>query len=575
MSRFYVGLSVSGHDPAFAVVDDAGRVLFAEATERFLQDKRAWGAAPDHPTHLGDVLATLPLDDATVVVAASWAHAKPSDEEIAGRAANAPDTAAPVESDGFVTAAQLSWLRHLQRQLFAGVGAHLRTIVPDDRLEIRRYDHHLAHAAYAAASSPFDDATCVVIDGEGEVGSTSVFDLRQRRLQRRWRSWGPGSLGAYYSWLTSLCGFDWRAGEEWKVMGLAALGAADPVLVAALVNTLVIDRGRPVLAGPDAFAAARAAAAPFVRRRGAPVEMAAVLAASGQAAYAQLADRVVGAALPDGGGGALVLSGGCALNSAYNGTLRRRFELAAVHVPCAPADDGNAVGAALLAWLDAHPEQGLPRGVASPFLGTRPSTREVAAAARHMGGAGVHAAGDTAAHVARLLADGRIVGVMRGAAEFGPRALGHRSILADPRRPEMKDEINRRVKGREPYRPFAPAVLAESASDWFDDAQPSPYMSFALRWRGGAHDRVPAVVHADGTGRLQTIAADENPWMHDVTTAFARLTGVPIVLNTSFNVMGKPIAHSVGDALAVFGTTGLDALVLDDVVLEKPAAATT
>ena len=156
---------------------------------------------------------------------------------------------------------------------------------------------------------------------------------------------------------------------------------------------------------------------------------------------------------------------------------------------------------------------------------------------------------------------------MRGQAEFGPRALGNRSILADPRSPDMKARINAIVKGREAYRPFAPVIPQEKVADWFEQVQPSPYMSFTLPWKADKAPHVPAVVHDDNTGRLQTLSPDTTPWLYQLTLAFEQLTDVPVLLNTSFNVMGKPIVHSITDALAVLMTTGLDAVLIDDVLI--------
>lgn len=170
---------------------------------------------------------------------------------------------------------------------------------------------------------------------------------------------------------------------------------------------------------------------------------------------------------------------------------------------------------------------------------------------------------------AEALASGAIVGWVQGRAEFGPRALGNRSILADPRDPAMKDRINALVKFREEYRPFAPAILDRYGDEYFEDYQESPYMERALRFRKEVADRVPAVVHADGTGRVQTVKREWNERFYELIAAFYGLTGIPLVLNTSFNIMGKPIIHSVEDALGLFYTTGMDVLVIEDYLLEK------
>ena len=561
MSRFYLGLSTSGHDPALAIVDEDGGIRFAEATERFLQDKRAWGAAPDLVGHLQAALEAVGFDPSAdeLVVSTSWARVK----------ADLPVSI----SNAMLPVADGLWLRGLQAHAQASAGdSLLRLGLAKTRPDIRHFDHHLSHAAAACSSAPFADGLCLVIDGEGDVGAASLFRLREGRLGRVWRSWGPGSLGSYYAWLTGMCGFDWRAGEEWKVMGLAAFGRPQEALVEALVSMLDIVDGRPRLPEQAVIDAAVAQAGPHARSPRDPIERAADLAASGQAAYGRLVDRILEscASLNERN---LVLSGGCALNSSYNGTIQGRFGFERVHVPSAPADDGNALGAALLSWMQDHPNQPAVCGAPSPFLGARPDRRVIENVIANCGYARVsEIAGDAGPTVlADRLAAGRIIGVMRGPAEFGPRALGHRSILADPRPPGMKDRLNQRVKGREPYRPFAPVVPADRVGEWFDRSQPSPYMSFTLPWKASVSARVPAVVHADGTGRLQTVDAATNPWMSRLLSAFESQTGVPVVLNTSFNVMGKPIVHSVQDAMAVLATTGLDGVLLEDVLIEKAA----
>jgi len=559
MSRFYLGLSTSGHDPALALVDEDGEIRFAEATERFLQDKRAWGAAPDHVGHLESALAAVGFDRSVdaLIVSTSWARTK------ADLPVSVSNALLPV-SDGL-------WLRGLQAHAQASAGdSLLRLGLVESSPEVRHFDHHLSHAVAACSSAPFADGLCLVIDGEGEVGAASLFRLSEGRLKRLWRSWGPGSLGTFYAWLTGLCGFDWRAGEEWKVMGLAAFGTPNADLVDTLESMLTIVDGRPRLPEQSEIDALVARVMPYARKPSDPIQAAADLAASGQAAYGRLVDRILGSCASLGERN-LVLSGGCALNSSYNGTIKARFGFDAVHVPSAPADDGNALGAAMLSWLQDHPDRPAPTARATPFLGSRPDGPLIERTVASCGHAHItRCEGDAGMDtLAGRLASGRIIGVMRGAAEFGPRALGHRSILADPRPADMKDRLNQRVKGREPYRPFAPILPADRVGEWFDRAQPSPYMSFTLPWKAAVRDRVPAVVHADGTGRLQTVDDRSDPWMSSLLRAMEAQTGVPIVLNTSFNVMGKPIVHSVQDAMAVLATTGLDGVLLEDVLIEK------
>ncbi|WP_370209110.1 carbamoyltransferase family protein [Pararhodobacter marinus] len=563
MALFHLGLSTSGHDPALALVSETGEILFAEATERFVQDKRAWGIVPDHFNHLASALKVAGFDPARdrLRVATSWSRAKAD---------------LPVQlSDELLEAPDVNWVRELQADMHRMAGASLMRLgVVAEMPERRHFDHHLCHAVAACAFAPVEDAACLVIDGEGEVGAVSLFDLRGRSLKRRWRSWGPGSLGALYSALTQLCGFDWRLGEEWKVMGLAAFGTVRPDLRDALAAMVEVDNGRLRLADHATITKMTARLRKAARAPSAPIMEAADLAASGQAAYALLVDRIL-ADCAGNGADTLILSGGCALNSSYNGTIAGRAGFERLHVPPAPADDGNAIGAALLSYMETAGTTRVPLGDGSPYLGTpvdRRGGRFLDAVRRT---ARVTDLGDdSAGRLAACLAEGKIVGVMRGRAEFGPRALGNRSILADPRPAGMKDRINAAVKGREPYRPFAPVICAEDLPDWFDAPQPAPYMSLTLRWRPERCAEVPAVVHEDGTGRLQSVTAGDMPWMHRLVRRFGEHTGVPVILNTSFNVMGKPIVHSVEDALAVFMTTGLDAVLIEDTLIEKNPSAT-
>jgi carbamoyltransferase len=558
MSTFYLGLSTSGHDPSLAVVDESGRVVFAEATERFVQDKRAWGIAPDHVPHLERAMEMAGFDRARdrIVVATTWSGVKAD---------------IPVQvSNAMLPARDGLWLRSLQSQAQTNAGVSLlRLGLADEMPPVLRVDHHLCHAVAACLQSPMHDAVCLVIDGEGEVGAASLFDMRGRRLKRRWRSWGPGSLGTFYAWLTMLCGFDWRLGEEWKVMGLAAFGDVIPELAETLAAMMIVDSGRLRFADDTLLRRARTAAGYYARSPTDPIQRAANLAATGQAVYARLVDQIL-ASCAGSEASNLILTGGCALNSSYNGTIVGRTGFDSVFVPSAPADDGNSVGAAIVAWMKDTGASSIPANDGSPYLGSVANPKTLAKAIHAVGATTVtDVSGNAADIIAERLQQGRIVGVMRGRAEFGPRALGHRSILADPRPADMKDRINRQVKGREAYRPFAPVVPADKVDNWFERSQLSPYMSFTLPWRQQQRQRVPAVVHEDGTGRLQTVTLADNPWMHDVVESFGRRTGIPIVLNTSFNVMGRPIVHSVEDTMAVLMTSGLDGVLIESTLIEK------
>ena len=269
----------------------------------------------------------------------------------------------------------------------------------------------------------------------------------------------------------------------------------------------------------------------------------------------------------------MAMGGGCLLNSAATGLVVEQTGFTNCHVFSAPADDGNAIGAALLAWQEANPASQRLAKIQSPYLGSTMSSTMLDKVKEHSG-LKVHVLPESEimSYTAEALVNGKIVGWARGRAEFGPRALGNRSILADPRSDTIKERINASIKFREEFRPFAPAILEEHASAYFEAYHPTPYMERALRFKPEMQHKVPGVVHVDGTGRLQTVSRSLNPTFHQLISAFFEKTDIPVLLNTSFNVMGKPIIHSVEDALAVFHTSGLDLLIINDHVIEAVAA---
>lgn len=597
MRRNYVGLALTVHDPAIAIVDSSGRVVFAEAIERRGQVKRAWNCVPDDLLLAYDLIEEYCEPGAELVVARNWSDQMPgflrtffwtrpavSAIDALGRVAGLPD-----EDE----AAGAEFLEQQARWLARGLDAALRQsgnnlawrVRLEDRpggrravrdaVVTRSYDHHLTHAAVACYSSPFDEAVCAIIDGYGEKGAVSFYryaDGRLRFLGPRRRIGVPTSLGIFYMALCLACGFDPYRGEEWKVMGLAAYGRVDPALY-DLMRPMVRVEGLRLLPAVDE----KRRIGRLLRLRRPPQVSplaAADMAQTGQRVFAEVSEELLRNLHALGDSNNLVLGGGCALNSAFNGTILARTPFAALHVPPAPADDGTAVGAALLACAEDTPGS-RPCAIRSPYLGSRISADGLRRLHRS-GGLEVAelAEGQAPEAAATLLAEGRIVGWVQGRAEFGPRALGNRSVLADPRRRDIKDVLNRTIKFREEFRPFAPSILHAHGSRYFEDYQPSPYMERALRFRPEVRDEIPGVVHIDGTGRVHSVERDVNERFHDLIVAFHRRTGVPLVLNTSFNVMGKPIIHSVEDAIAVFCTTGLDALFIENLLITKRAGAT-
>jgi carbamoyltransferase len=573
--RFTIGLATTFHDPAIAILGPDGEVLFAEASERYLQCKRAPGCEPDLITRMPELAREWLDPEASVVIATSWGprfteYLERRDaagcfaiEQLANSSHALNRSLVPQISED----AHIGSLHLAQRRAGLGVLIGLFRAFGRSDVSLRRYPHHLTHAAYACFGSPFVDAVCLVVDGMGETGASTIFQYAESRLTELVRHRGRESIGFYFGLLTDLCGFDQAKGEEWKVMGLAPFGERDPQLLAELRRLYCTEEGRLVFAD-EATVRNVIARIEALRPPGEAGSAWADLARCAQDVFEAMMQVLLTEAETKGGSKNLVLAGGCALNSSFNGKILSRSRFTALHVPSAPADDGNAVGAALLAHIEDHPDWMPRRQPMSPYLGSRIDSETVARIAeweprlKRLGD-------DIVTETAKLLAAGKIVGWVQGRAEFGPRALGNRSILADPRPANAKDMLNAKVKLREPFRPFAPAILAEHGPDWFEDFQASPYMERTLRFRPEKRAHVPAVVHVDGTGRLQTVTAQGNPRFRALIEAFHALTGVPIVLNTSFNIMGKPILHSAEDALTMFYTTGLDAVVIEDWLLTK------
>jgi carbamoyltransferase len=581
MKKNYIGLACTGHDNALAIVNSEGEVVFAEATERSLQSKRAYNCAPDAILELDRLVTDYCEPDAEIVIAKTWSDQAISvfQEEIAltskRRDAVEPSLHAKLlhmEADVYEY-----YLSSFATHNIQNAGDHLRFFLErkfGKKVSVRAYNHHLTHAATGCFTSGFQDAACIVVDGNGEGVSTSCYAYKNGKLREvdegttRILGNAARSLGNFYGYLCSWCGFDVWRGEEWKVMGLAPYGKLNQKVYDLLHERMRVDD--LVLDCPESGEKALARIATFFRTPRQPSIAAADLAYTGQVVFGELMSQLINALYDRDISENLVLGGGCGLNSSYNGKIVEQTRFRRAHVFAAPADDGNALGAALLAYADDHPERRINQRLQSPYLGSSMS-RDVLGKLVTFGELPrlTHAPDDVCARTAKLLADGKIVGWVQGRAEFGPRALGNRSILADPRRTDMKDRINARVKFREEFRPFAPSILEEYGEEYFVNYQPTPYMERTLAFKDEVRDRVPAVVHVDGTGRLQTVKKEWNPRYYELIREFHALTGVPIVLNTSLNVMGKPIVHSVEDAIAVLFTSGLDAMVIEDYLIEK------
>lgn len=465
-------------------------------------------------------------------------------------------------------------------------------------------EHHLAHLASTFYASPFEEAACLTVDGFGDFVSSMSAHGRGTRLEvLRTHCW-PHSLGLYYTAITQWLGFP-HYGDEYKVMGLAAYG--EPTAVGALEQVLHVgpqgrfelelpffrhvsdgiemswDAGEPVLG--DVFTPRLEQLLGPRRRPDEPLtQRHKDLAASCQALYERALVGLVQQVLAQTGSKRLCLAGGCGQNSLANGRLYEATGLSELYVQPAAGDDGTALGAALYV---AHALEGTARGpaMASAALGPGYSEAEVAAALAEalpqvpLDGAwhGEFCA-EQVLRVARLcsdtakaLADGEVVGWYQGRSEWGPRALGQRSILADPRRPDARELLNVRIKRRESFRPFAPSVLKEHVEAWFVGARPDPFMTQVFPVHPQRRDAVPAIVHADGTGRVQAVDRAVHPLYASLIDAFHALTGVPMLLNTSFNE-SEPIVNTPREAIDCFLRTRMDRLVMGTRVLTRPGA---
>lgn len=578
MAKYYIGLANSFHDPAIAIVNEDGEVVFAEATERYLQNKRARGCVADNRFWIEKLLAEYCDPQGEFVVAKTWSKGHRRILKFLNLLGFLEHEKIPSRSDKltefFITHHELLSVSALQHSCQMQSGGHLVDVLRakhnNNKVTYRNYPHHLCHAATGCYGSSYSNASCMVVDGQGEGGSITFFKYSGGKLELAHQNKSPASLGILYMMATKYCGFDPDKGEEWKVMGLAPYGKLDETLLTEYRDLIQLDGLSMKYRSLNQVKKCLAMLQKRFNYGDISTEERADLAYTTQFFYAETVTKLLNNFYGIAPSENLVISGGCGLNSSYNGQIVERTPFKNAYIPSAPADDGNAVGAALLSWVEDGGKPRQSRTILSPYLGSQVSKQTLQDVRSFSRTPKLHELPGTVHEAAaNLLAEGKIIGWVQGRAEFGPRALGNRSILADPRSPEMKDKINATVKFREEFRPFAPAILHEFGPDYFESYQETPYMERTLRFKPEAREKVPAVVHVDGTGRLQTVKKEWNEKYHALITAFFKITGVPIILNTSFNIMGKPIIHSVEDAISVFFTTGLDALVIEDYLIEK------
>lgn len=588
-----LGLSVYHADAATAAVHD-GELVAAVEEERFRRIKH-WAGFPDRS--LTWCASQLVQGDAAAVDAVAVARQP--------RAYLGRKLALALAHPGSLWRA-IGRARNLGQ--VASLGSRIRSTLESRRpIRVVPVEHHVAHLASAFYCSPFEEAACLSVDGFGDFVSVLIARGRGSGLEILDRVTYPHSLGVFYTAVTQYLGFP-GFGDEYKVMGLAAYG--EPRYKAELARlvpsrrdgTFELDlsyfrhlaegvdmtweEGAPTL-GSLFTTKLEMLLGPARRREDDLDQRHKDLAASMQAVFEDRYFALVRRALRLVGSRNLALAGGCALNSLANGKLYDVADVEDVFIQAAAGDAGTALGAALwthhevlgaprrawimrhAAWGPEHGEAAVRRALAEAFPGSGGRDGLFERESERLRVETAHDDQILCRETATAIAGGEVVGWFQGRAEWGPRALGHRSILADPRRADMQEVLNLKIKRRESFRPFAPSILEERTGDWFTRANPDPFMLKVYPIRSERRAAVPAVTHVDGTGRLQTVSAASEPLYHRLIAEFERLSAVPMVLNTSFNE-NEPIVDTPAQALDCFLRTKMDRLALGRVVVRRP-----
>ena len=450
-----------------------------------------------------------------------------------------------------------------------------RTMWPQNGPKVHFVPHHTAHAAGTFLVSPYESAAILSLDGSGEWATSFLGEGRGSQVTCFSESYFPNSLGSFYEAATQFCGFIPNY-DEGKTMGLAPFG--DPEVYGKTVDRMATVDAKGAIEIDLSyfnyqFWSAQRCSPKFFAAFGSPREGGEFeanhknVAAAFQKVLEERALELCAVLRKRTRSKHLIIAGGVALNSVMNGRILREAGFDDIYVMPAAGDNGTAIGAAVYVnnVLLSQPRVCVHE---DPYIGTSYSDERIGKvirdcklpAERH---------DDMASVAARLVADGKIVGWYQGRMEIGPRALGNRTILANPILPDMKDRVNAEVKHREAFRPFAPSVQMEAKDKYFDVIGESPFMLKVCPVRPEMRDLLPAITHVDGSARLHTVRKEINPLYHDVIGEFGKLTGTPVVLNTSFNIMGEPIVESPEDAIRCFSSTGLDALAMGSFLITK------
>jgi carbamoyltransferase len=571
---FTLGINAAYHDPAACVVKD-GRILAATEEERFTHIKHGKRPVPfstyELPFHAIDYclreagIRLVDIDHVAYSFDPWLSVGKRGDDGAIGlpRESTSDPNANEWETvwAPLFLASIINAPHHLASEVPHHLQARFRGARPDGPYRWHFVDHHIAHAASAFYCSPFQQAAVLTLDGRGERATTTYSIGHGNRLERIAQVDLPHSLGLFYAQITSHLGF-LHCSDEYKVMALASFGK--PRYLADFRDILRVgSEGQYTLQQlrlQDRFGPPR--------QRGEPLEQRHYdIAHSMQVVLEETVVHLVAWLHNATGTDDLCLAGGVALNCVMNTRLREVGPFRRIWIQPAAGDAGTALGAAL--WIDLQERRSQERAflMEHAFLGPAYSDAEIEHVLR-MAKLPYRRLNNIADETADLLVQDKTIGWFQGRMEFGPRALGARSILASPLHASMPSKINE-LKDREDFRPVAPVVLEEEADRWFARASVSPFMLFVYDVLPEKADRIPAVRHVDGTARIQTVNRTQHALYYDLVKAFQRRTGVPVLVNTSFNTLSKPIVCSPRDAIEVFCSSPLDALVIGSFLLNK------
>ena len=572
---YTLGINAVFHDSAACLVAD-GRVIAAAEEERFTRVKHGKRPVPfttwELPFHAIDYC----LQEAGIALAdLDYVAYSFNPAVVLGNRGSEASITLPLEPSAHETEGDwlspweplaISYVVNAERQLIDGAPHHLRRRFTSAkrarRWQWRFIEHHLAHEASAFLAAPFDEAAVMTLDGRGERASTSYGHYHKGDYRRIAQVQVPHSLGLLYEAVTRHLGF-LHSSDEYKVMALASYG--EPAYADRFREMLSVDGGQYTIAPLDLeerFGCARERGEPFTDRHF-------NVARSLQLVLEETAIRLARWLKDETGSENLCMAGGVALNCVMNARVRDAGLFRRVWVQPAAGDAGTALGAAL--WTDWRTRGERAYRMDHAYLGPAFPDDDIRALLEYSK-LPYRRAHDVAEETADILAANRIVGWFEGRMEFGPRALGARSILASPLTAEIQQRLNA-IKDREDFRPVAPVVLEEEAGKWFAGAQVSPFMLFVHDVVCERRHRIPGVCHVDGTARIQTVNAAQHALYHRLIKAFQRRTDVPVLVNTSFNTQGEPIVCTPQDAVRCFMTSPLDALVIGSYILEKPQRA--